>query len=63
MLNCLLQIAVGLNYIHKRNVVHQQLIPEHIFVENDKILKIGGITGFNGVVGKMMKGAFVGGNP
>ena len=34
VLNCLLQIAVGLNYIHKRNVVHQELIPDSIYVEN-----------------------------
>lgn len=34
MLNCLLQIAVGLNYLHKRGGLHQELIPDYIFVEN-----------------------------
>ena len=63
ILNCLLQIAIGLNYIHKRNIVHQELIPEHIYIENDRMIKIGGMTGSNGAVGKIIKGAFVGGVP
>lgn len=32
LMNCLLQIAVGLNYIHKRGYVHQNLIPDNIYV-------------------------------
>jgi serine/threonine protein kinase len=32
ILNCILQIAVGLNYIHKRGHIHQELIPDYIFV-------------------------------
>ena len=63
ILNCLLQIAVGLNYIHKRGVVHQELIPENIYVEGEKILKIGGITAVNGAASKLTKGIFAGGSP
>lgn len=63
MLNCLIQIAVGLNYIHKRNFVHQELIPDGIFVENDKVLKVGNLSSFNPIVGKMTKNAYAGGSP
>lgn len=63
MLNCLLQIAVGLNYIHKRNVIHQELVPDNIFIENEKILKIGNLLSFNSIVGKMTKNSFAGGSP
>lgn len=63
VLNSLLQIAVGLNYIHKRNVVHQELIPDGIYVENDKVLKVGNLHNFNPIVGKMTKNAYAGGSP
>jgi len=32
VMNCFLQIAMGLNYIHKRGIIHQNLIPDHIYV-------------------------------
>ncbi len=62
-MNCLLQICVGLNYIHKRGQIHQELIPDYIFVENDKVLKIGNLATFNPVMGKMAKNFSVGGSP
>ena len=63
ILNTLLQIAVGLNYVHKRSVVHQELIPDHIYIENDKIIKIGNFYNFNAITGKMSKNSCAGGSP
>lgn len=31
-MNCFLQIAIGLNYIHKRGTIHQAVYPDHIYV-------------------------------
>ena len=31
-LNCFLQLAVGVNYIHKRDIVHQAVTPDHIYI-------------------------------
>ena len=53
ILNCVLQIAVGLNYIHKRGIVHQEVIPDYVFVENDRILKIGHLGALNPVMNKI----------
>ena len=63
MINCLLQLAVGLNYIHKRGYVHQSFIPDNVYVENDRILKIGNICSVNYVMTKMTKNFCVGGSP
>jgi serine/threonine protein kinase len=62
-LNCILQIAIGLNYIHKRNFVHQELIPDNIFIENDRVLKIGNMLSINTIVGKIIKNSFAGASP
>lgn len=62
-MNCFLQIAVGLNYIHKRGYVHQSLIPDNIYVENDRILKIGNMCSANFVMSKITKNFCVGGSP
>jgi serine/threonine protein kinase len=62
-MNCLLQVAVGLNYIHKRGIVHQAVSPDNIYVENDRILKIGNISCANLVVGKLVKNSSIGGSP
>lgn len=62
-MNCFLQIAVGLNYIHKRGLIHQCVTPDNIYVENDRILKIGNICSVNLVVGKMVKNSSIGGSP
>jgi serine/threonine protein kinase len=62
-MNCWLQIAVGLNYIHKRGYVHQSLIPDNIYVENDRILKIGNMCHANLVMSKIAKNFCVGGSP
>lgn len=35
------QLAVGLNYAHKRSVVHQDIKPDNIFITQDGNLKIG----------------------
>jgi hypothetical protein len=59
----LLQIAVGLNYIHRRGHIHQELIPDYIFVENDKVLKIGHLAGINPLMGKITKNFCIGGSP
>ncbi len=59
----MLQIAVGLNYIHKRGIIHQELIPDYIFVENDRILKIGHLGAFNPTMNKFTKNFSVGGSP
>jgi serine/threonine protein kinase len=63
VLNCFLQIAVGLNYIHKRGLIHQSVIPDNIYVENDRILKIGNMCSANLVMSKMTKNFSVGGSP
>jgi serine/threonine protein kinase len=63
VMNCFLQMAVGLNYIHKRGIVHQCMTPDNIYVENDRILKIGNICSVNLGVGKMVKNCSVGGPP
>lgn len=63
VLNCLLQVAVGLNYIHKRGLIHQQIIPDYVFVENDRILKVGCMCSANLVVGKLAKNFCIGGSP
>lgn len=63
ILNSILQISVGLNYIHKRGYVHQELIPDYIFVEHEKILKIANLALFNPVMGKLAKNFSVGGSP
>ena len=63
ILNCVLQIAVGLNYIHKRGIVHQEVIPDYVFVENDRILKIGHLGALNPVMNKFTKNFTVGGSP
>ena len=63
LMNCFLQIAIGLNYIHKRGYIHQALIPDNIYVENDRILKIGNICSVNYVMSKMTKNFCVGGSP
>lgn len=62
-MNCFLQMAIGLNYIHKRGTVHQAVTPDNIYVENDRILKIGNICSVNLVMGKMTKNSSVGGPP
>lgn len=62
-MNCFLQIAVGLNYIHKRGYVHQALIPDNIYVENDRILKIGNMCNANFVMSKIVKNFSIGGSP
>lgn len=62
-MNCFLQIAVGLNYIHKRNIIHQALTPDNIYIENERILKIGNICHTNLVMGKMSKTFSIGGSP
>ena len=31
-MNCLLQIAIALNYVHKRGLVHQAVTPDNIYV-------------------------------
>jgi len=62
-MNCILQIAIGINYIHKRGIIHQSLIPDNIFVENDRILKVGNMALSNMVMGKMSKNFSVGGSP
>ena len=63
LMNCFLQTAVGLNYIHKRGYVHQALIPDNIYVENDRILKIGNMCNANFVMSKMSRNFSVGGSP
>jgi serine/threonine protein kinase len=63
VMNCFLQIAVGLNYIHKRGIIHQCVTPDNVYVENDRILKVGNICSVNLVVGKMVKNSSVGGPP
>jgi serine/threonine protein kinase len=62
-MNCLLQVAVGMNYLHKRGVVHQAVTPDHIYVENDRILKIGNLFSVNLAVGRLTKNASIGGPP
>lgn len=62
-MNCFLQIAVGLNYIHKRGYVHQSLIPDNIYVENERILKIGNMCHANLVMSKIAKNFCIGGSP
>lgn len=62
-MNCLLQLAVGLNYLHKRGTIHQALTPDNVYVENERILKIGNICSVNLVMGKMTKNASIGGPP
>jgi serine/threonine protein kinase len=62
-MNCLLQIAVGLNYIHKRGIIHQALYPDNIYIENERVLKIGNICSANYVMSKMSKNFCVGGSP
>ncbi len=62
-MNCFLQIAIGLNYIHKRGTIHQAVYPDHIYVENERILKIGNLTTVNFDAGKMIKNCTVGGSP
>lgn len=63
VMNCFLQIAVGLNYIHKRGYVHQSLIPDNIYVENDRVLKIGNMCHANFVMSKISKNFCIGGSP
>jgi serine/threonine protein kinase len=31
-MNCILQIAIALNYVHKRGLVHQAVTPDNIYV-------------------------------
>ena len=35
-----LQIAKGLHYLHKNNIVHHQIRPENILITTEKQLKI-----------------------
>jgi serine/threonine protein kinase len=62
-MNCVLQIAIGLNYVHKRGLIHQAVTPDNIYVENDRILKLGNICNVNLAVGKLTKNASIGGSP
>ena len=62
-LNCFLQLAVGVNYIHKRGIVHQAVTPDHIYIENERILKVGNICQANLVMGKMSRHFSIGGSP
>lgn len=61
--NCVLQVAVGLNYLHRRGVVHQEIIPDYIYVENEKVLKIGNMCGANLMMSKIAKNFCIGGSP
>lgn len=63
ILNVLLQVAVGMNYLHRKGFVHQTLTPDNIYVEQDKCLKIGNMYNFNGGVSGIAKSPFVGGSP
>ena len=37
----LFQICLGIKYIHEKNIIHRNLKPENIFIDNNKIIKIG----------------------
>ncbi len=63
IVNILLQIAVGVNYLHRKGYVHQELSPDSIYIENEKCLKIGNMYSFNGGVSRIAKKPFVGGSP
>lgn len=63
ILNVLLQVAVGVHYLHRKGFTHHELTPDNIYVEQEKCLKIGNMYNFNGVVGKPTKSPFVGGSP
>ena len=41
LLNCLIQIAKGLNYAHDRDICHADMKPENIFVTESGELKLG----------------------
>ena len=62
-MNCILQIAIALNYVHKRGVIHHAVTPDNIYVENDRILKLGNMCGVNLAVGKLTKNVSIGGPP
>jgi len=49
--------------IHRRGHIHQELIKDYIFVENDKVLKIGHLSGVNRLMGKLFKNLSIGGSP
>mgnify|MGYP003692029577 CR=1 FL=1 len=63
MINTILQVAVGLNYIHRRGTIHQELVPDHVYVENDKIMKIGNLYNFNGLMSKHNRHCYTGASP